>query len=368
VISTITSTGLEVARKHFPQNLSFFYPIDMTFAVRRVLEAVRPSLIVLVELELWPTFLTIAKRSGVPIAVVNGRISERSYRRYKLVRRLITRPIRKFCVQNEEYARRFLGLGVEPSRVLITGNLKYDTTAVDAAADPAARAREIRAKLGIAPDAPVIVAGSTHPTEERACVEAWKRLSAEHPGLRLVVVPRHMERLNDVLKDIESAGAKPVRKTQLDSGTGTGTGTNDVIVVDTMGELSRIYLIADAVFVGGSLIPHGGQNMLEPAALGKAVLFGPHVRNFRAIAEDLIKAGGAEMVADAAALGTSLAKLLRDRDGARRMGERGREFVESHRGAAKRTVEVLKELLETPRPFRGGHVKELTSTSSAARI
>ncbi len=359
-ISTITSTGLEVARKHFPNNVSFYYPLDMTFPVKRLLNAMRPRLIVLVELELWPTFLTLARRAGVPIVVVNGRISERSYRRYQWVRRLITGPIHRFCVQTDEYAQRFLGLGVEKERVLITGNLKYDTPALAGGEEAA---RRMRAALGIAEGAPVLIAGSTHPSEERAVADVYRELRAAHPGLRLVVVPRHLERLAGAIADVEAAGLKVVRKTELDRGS-TGTGTEaPVIVGDTMGELAQMYRVADVVFVGGSLIPHGGQNMLEPAALGKPVLFGPHVRNFRAVADELCRAGGAEMVQDAAGLRPAIGRLLADPTASRAMGEKGRAFVERHRGAARRTAEVLAEVVEP-----GTGTGTTTSTSPKSEI
>jgi 3-deoxy-D-manno-octulosonic-acid transferase len=363
VISTVTSTGLEVARRHMPGNRSFFYPLDISFAVRRLLRAVRPRMVVLVELELWPTFLATARAAGIPVVVANGRISERSARHYRFVRRLITRPITRFCVQNEEYAQRFLGLGVAPERVLITGNLKYDTPALEAEGDAAAAARALRARLGIAEGAPVIVAGSTHPSEERTCALAWTSLRKRFPGLRLVVAPRHLERLAALERDLAEAGVATVRKTVLDArasageaaaapGSGSaGAGTAPeppVVILDTMGELSRLYLVADVVFVGGSLIPHGGQNMLEPAALGKPTVFGPHVRNFQAIARDLLAAGGAEQVADAAALAPALERILADGARAASMGASAQAFVARHRGAARRTVEVLVEAIGAP--------------------
>jgi len=348
VVSATTSTGLEVARRHLPGNRSFFYPLDVTFAVRRVMIAIRPSMIVLVELELWPTFLLTARRRGIPVVVVNGRISERSYERYKLVRRLITRPIARFCVQNDEYAQRFLNLGVPKERLLITGNLKYDTPSLEAEGDAAAASRALRARLGIAERAPVLVAGSTHATEETAVAEAWKSLRASFPGLRLVIAPRHGERLGAVLGDLAKAGVTTVRKTELDAVTSPGANASAddrVILIDTMGELSRLYLVADVVFVGGSLIPHGGQNMLEPAALGKPTIFGPHVRNFQAIAAELVRAEGAVQIPDAAALEPAVRRVLADGEVARAFGERASAFVARHRGAAKRTVEVLVETI-----------------------
>ncbi len=351
VISTTTNTGLEVARKHFPGLFAFYYPLDLSWAVRRVLRAVRPSLIVLVELEIWPNFLRLAYESGVPVVLVNGRISQRSFRGYRLIKRLLFRPlakIRQFCVQDETYARRFVALGVPESQVLVTGSLKYDNLA--SADDAGALAADVRARLGLG-EAPVLVCGSTHPPEEREALAVYGRLRAEFPSLRLILAPRHIERAGEVAREAAAAGFAVAHKTEIDAvgaagttGAGAAWGA-PVIVVDTIGELARIYAAATVAFVGGSLVPHGGQNMLEPAGLGRPTLFGPHVENFRESADLLLRSGGAEVVADAAALEAAVRALLRNPAAAEEMGRRARAAVDGCRGAARRTVAVLKDIL-----------------------
>jgi 3-deoxy-D-manno-octulosonic-acid transferase len=347
-ISTTTNMGRAVARKHFPGKHVFYYPLDLSFAVRRALEAVRPDMIVLIELEIWPNFLRAAYRERIPVVLVNGRISERSYRGYRVVKSLLFRPlakIRRFCVQTEEYAGRFAALGISDEQLLVTGTLKYDS--LPSAEDAALLGKEYRAKLGLG-DAPALVCGSTHGPEERELLAVWKRLRERVPALRLVLVPRHVERLEEVLREVRDAGERVIRKTELDARAGASPapdGPKEVIVVDTMGELAKIYAAATVVFVGGSLVAHGGQNMLEPAGLGRATVFGPHVENFRESADLLLRAGGAEQVQDAVGLERALAELLGDPARRADMGQRAWAAISERRGAAAKTVAVLKEVL-----------------------
>lgn len=354
-ISTTTNMGREVAEKHYPGKHVLYYPLDLSFAVRRALHAVRPDMIVLVELEIWPNFLREAYREGIPVALVNGRISERSFRGYRLVKKLLFRPlakIRRFCVQTVEYGARFRALGIAAEQILVTGTLKYD--GLPSVEDAATLEKEHRAALGLG-DAPVLVCGSTHAPEEREILGAYQRLKADFPDLRLVLVPRHVERIEEVLRDVREAGAKVIRKTELaPAAVGAHCGAplqsatqaeDPVIVVDTMGELAKIYAAATVVFVGGSLVDHGGQNMLEPAGLGRATIFGPHVENFRESADLLLRAGGAAQVADAAELERVVRDLLRDPARRADMGRCAWAAIDAHRGAAAKTVAVLKEVL-----------------------
>lgn len=341
-ISTTTNTGLDVARKHFPGKRAFYYPLDLSFAVKRVLDAIRPAMIVLVELEIWPNFLREAYRRGIPVVLVNGRISEKSYRGYRFVKRFLFRPLAKircFCVQTGEYAGRFIGLGVPPDQVLVTGTLKYDSLPVPGAA--AALEREYREKLALG-ESRVLVCGSTHPPEEREVIAVWKRLKEDHRDLKLVLVPRHVERVPEVVREARDAGVPAVLKTALDA---RKAAPADVVIVDTMGELAKVYACATVVFVGGSLVPHGGQNMLEPAGLGRPTIFGPHVANFRESADLLLAAGAAEMVDDGAGLERAVRTLLGDPERAAEMGQRARATIDSRRGAAAKTVAVLRGIL-----------------------
>jgi 3-deoxy-D-manno-octulosonic-acid transferase len=301
--------------------------------------------ILLVELEIWPNFLRAAFREQIPVVLVNGRISEKSYKGYRLVKKLLFRPldkIRRFCVQTEVYADRFLKLGVPASQILVTGTLKYDALPV---ADDAARLdAEYRGRLGLGA-APVIVAGSTHAPEERELLSVYNRLRARIAGLRLVLVPRHLERTEEVLSDVRSAGLTTLRKTEIDAHGLPREGETPVIVVDTIGELANVYAAATVVFVGGTLTDRGGQNMLEPAGLGRATVFGPRVENFKESAEMLLAAGGAAQVADAAALEGLLSDLLGDAPRREEMGRRARAAIDARRGAAAKTIGVLKDVI-----------------------
>ncbi len=384
-ISSTTSTGVRVAAEQFPKHRVLYYPVDLSLAVSRAIRAIRPSVIVLVELELWPNFLHRAFVEGVPIVLVNGRISDRSFRGYLWIERLLFRPLQKirfFCVQTDEYAKRFLALGVPREQVLVTGNMKYDNLPIPGTLDVEALSAEYRARLRIAPGAPVLVAGSTHPPEEKLLLGVYQRLRRDRPGLRLVIVPRHLERLQDVIADVKASGQPYALKTELDAAAGNGrrfasavsstststslsAGTEPVIIVDTRGELARLYACATVVFVGGSLIAHGGQNMLEPAGLGKPVLFGPHVFNFTEAKEMLLRAGGAEAVSDAAGLEAAVRRLLADPAETVELGRRGREAVLASRGAAARNVEVLKRVVEGAEESRRARLRAGAAGSRA---
>lgn len=348
-LSTTTGTGQEVARRSYGDRRVFYYPLDLSFAVRRCFDAIRPDLVVLVELEIWPNFLGEAWRRRVPVALVNGRISEKSFRGYRLVRRWLFDPIGKigrFCVQDEVYAQRIRRLGIPERQIHITGSMKYDQIRVAADADGAA----VRRDMGVGGDETVVIGGSTHPGEERALLLAYQRLRAQHPRLRLVLVPRHTERTEEVRRQIVDLGLQTVTRTErVQAGATTRIDAGAVLLVDTIGELGRLYAAADVVFVGGSLIPHGGQNMLEPAALGKPTVFGPSYENFMEPVERLLAARGARLVPGEAELERTLGELLERPDEAIAMGERGRQAMLSARGATARTVAVIKELVERRR-------------------
>jgi 3-deoxy-D-manno-octulosonic-acid transferase len=346
-LSTTTGTGQEVARKSYPTKRVFFYPVDLSFAVQRVFDAIRPDLVLLVELEIWPNFLGEARRRKVPVALVNGRITERSYRGYRLARRWLFDPIGKigrFCVQTEVYADRFRRLGIPDQQIHITGSMKYDQLRVVEGADGAA----VRKDVGVGPDETVLIGGSTHPGEERALLLAYRKLRERHARLRLILVPRHTERTDEVRRLVTDLGEPVVRRTERRGALAPG----QVLLVDTIGELGRLYAAADVVFVGGSLIPHGGQNILEPAALGKATVFGPSYDNFKEPVERLLAADGARMVSGEGELEPALRKLLDAPQEARAMGERGRQAILAARGATARTVAVIRDLLARRRPRR----------------
>jgi len=344
VLSTTTSTGQEVAKKAYPGLRVIYYPLDFTWAVRRVLDAIRPDLVILVELEIWPNFLSEAYRRKIPVALVNGRISERSFSRYRYVRGWLFDPLGKvgrFCVQTERYADRFRKLGLPAEQIYVTGSMKYDQLKLSQA-DGA----ETRKDMGIGPDETVLIGGSTHPSEERALVDAYRELRKEFSDLRLVLVPRHTERAPEVAKIVREAVGEPVLRSQQVQAEDHALDPGAVLLVDTIGELGRLYCAADVVFVGGSLIPHGGQNMLEPVAFGKPTVFGPYWDNFKEQVERLSAANGVREVKDTRELTQVLGQILRNPEEARDMGVRGRDALLAARGATKRTLEVLRNYLE----------------------
>ncbi|HEX6885222.1 MAG TPA: glycosyltransferase N-terminal domain-containing protein [Planctomycetota bacterium] len=337
VLCSTTNTGTEVAGKLFPAHLRVRFPADLSWIVRRFLARVDPALVVLVELEVWPNFLRECNAEGRAVAVVNGRITRGSHGRYVFFRRWLPEfnRISLFCAQSEEYARRFKELGIDPERVCVTGNVKFDGLRVGALAPEAELARWVAA----APGQAVIVAGSTHAPEEELVARATLRAA---PAARLVLVPRHPDRAPELAARFQATGAPVQRLTELRAGARLDPARP--LLVDTIGELERVYALADLVFVGGSLVPHGGQNMLEPAAQGKPVLFGPHVDNFDQEAALLTAAGAARTVADEGALERELARLVAAPEERARMGAAGIAAVAAQRGATELTLRALESL------------------------
>ena len=357
VLSTATNTGHDAARKHYPDRRVVYFPLDFSWVVRKAIRRIRPDLILLAELELWPNFLAAAQRAEVPVAIVNGRLSDRSFPRYRLIRPLVARWLRRLalcCVQNQTYADRLVALGAPPARVRVTGNLKFDACpeAPDASPAPA-----FAAGFGLRPDQPLIVGGCTWPGEDEALLAAYPRLKAQRPGLRLLLAPRQAERVGPVEGLIRDAGLPCVRRTALQADPAAATAVAEpVILLDTVGELARVYALATAVFVGGSLHPHGGHNILEPSGLSKPVLFGPHTENFRDITDELLAGDAARCVRSPAELEAALGRLLADPAAAAALGRRARQVVDRNRGATRRTLEAL-EGLQRPQPPTGSQAQ-----------
>jgi 3-deoxy-D-manno-octulosonic-acid transferase len=344
VISATTDTGLAEAYKHFADLPVIPYAFDFSWSVRRAIRIVNPRLIVLAESELWPNFLRAANRAGVPVAVINGRMSPRSFRRYakvsRITRRLLFDRVALFAMQSETYARNLRGLGVDPARINVTGSVKYDGVVTDRD-NP--KTRDLAQLLAIAPSDLVWLAGSTHDPEERIVVGAYGRLRSRFPNLRLILVPRAPERFNEVAQLVEESGLKCVRRSHL---TAEPVSSEAVILIDTMGELSAAWGLATIGFTGGSLNEkRGGQSMIEPAGLGVPVMFGPHTWNFRDAVAGLLECGGAVVVHDEAELEREAARLLADADVRRRMGEAGRAFVLQQQGATARTIDMLDTII-----------------------
>jgi 3-deoxy-D-manno-octulosonic-acid transferase len=349
VLSTGTTTGYATARRLFPDLYVFQSPLDLVWVVRRVLRRLKPRLIVLLELEVWPALLRVADELGVPQVIVNGRVTEQSWRSYRRWRWWLPEFDRLALVaaQDETYRERIAALGVPADRLHVTGNLKHE---LDAEGDPDS-ARELARRAGLDDGRPVFVAGSTHAGEDEAVVRAWRSARGES-GAHLVLVPRHLERVREIVRLLKRLGERSVLRSQG----GTARSPDTVLLVDSMGELELFFGLASVVFLGGSLVPVGGHNVLEPAAAGRAVLVGPHLESCRAEADLLREAGGLEVVEDEAALTRRLGALLADAGLATAMGERARAAVARLRGAAQADVRLLAEagLLAPPALARSG--------------
>jgi len=347
MISTTTDTGFEEATKRFAELPVFYWPLDFSWAVRRALGRVRPNLVVLAEGELWPNFCLAAKAMGVPVAVVNGRMSPRSARRYRwlpwLVRPLFAR-LDLIAAQTTDYAVNYQALGARS--VHVTGSIKFDGVEGNRE-NP--RTQELRRLLAIDHDELVWIAGSTQAPEEQIALEIYKRLKPGHPRLRLILVPRQRERFDEVAAMLRNSGLPWVRRTELSTHRSPLTTHHSppTILVDTIGELGALWGLANVAFVGGSLNgKRGGQNMIEPAAYGAAVVFGPHVWNFMEIAARLVEAGAAIQVAGGAALEQVMRRLLNDETERKRLGAAARQFVFAQQGATERTLDLLDNLIK----------------------
>ena len=343
VLSTTTATGQALARRTVPEADAVFYaPLDWAIPVRRALAAVRPSLLVLVETELWPNLIRQARTAGARVAVVNGRISPRSFPRYRLVRRWLRRVLGEvdlFLMQADPHAARVLSLGAPPARVRVTGNLKYDALPAGDPHPPEALAKTL---LGGDPGRVLWVAGSTMAGEDEQVLDALREVRARAGGVRLVLAPRKPERFADAAEAARQRGFVVSRRTALGEAPWTD---GEVLVLDTIGELALVYPLAAVVFVGGSLVPSGGHNVLEPAAAGKAVIVGPHMENFQEIADEFRREDALVQVGGAAELAGAVASLLAEPDRRHAIGARARALVERNRGALQGTLAALAELL-----------------------
>jgi 3-deoxy-D-manno-octulosonic-acid transferase len=337
IVSTMTPAGLALARSLFPRATAIAAPLDLTPIVSRALDRIAPRLLVIVETEIWPELIVAAAARGLPVAMVSARISDRTTAAYRRARAIFGPALRAVAVigaQTETDRERLIGAGADPDRVWVTGNLKFDAPAPDAAAEGVAAV--------FTGSGPWLVAGSTHAGEEASMLEALAAGRAVEPKLKLVIAPRHLARLSDVEAVLAGRGVRAVRRSSIG---GSPPPEADVIVLDTMGELDAVYAHARIVFVGGSLVPVGGHNVLEPARHGRPILMGPYTQNFRAETDLLLGAGAARRAPDAAALAREVRALLADPARAEAMGAAGRRALEQGRGATERTMKMLAPLL-----------------------
>lgn len=341
VVSTSTKTGYDLARKKYADRAVFYCPLDFTWAVAEAMRRVRPTLLVLAELELWPNLIAAAKRSGARVAIINGRLSDKSFRGYRRLHPLVGQVLRKIdliAAQSEETAERFRQLGAHAETVHATGSLKFDG-APTSRDNP--RTHELREVAQLDDEAVVFLAGSTQEPEEEYALAIFERLQATRPNLRLIIVPRHKERFEDVAGLIERSGMPWTRRSRLPHGGAAWS----VLLVDTIGELGAWWGTAHIGFVGGSFGSRGGQNMLEPAAYGVATCFGPNTWNFRDIVSQLLAADGAVVVRDAAEFEAFVRRALDDVAWAAGLGGRAQGLVLTQQGATRRTIELLASLV-----------------------
>lgn len=348
VVSTTTSTGMGELRRKLPAHIAkVYYPIDRRVWVRRALNVIRPEAVVLIEAEIWPNFIWRLRDMRTPVFLVNARLSERSYRGYRRFGFLFRPLFASFAgvgAQNELDAERLRKLGCRPEAVHVVGSLKFDAARLDSRQDVDVPA--LLERLGVPMDAPLLVGGSTHAGEESILAKLFLRLRRAHPNLFLVLVPRHFERSREAGRDLDEAGVRFAYRSDVAGSRRWQPGEIDCLLVNTTGELRFFYEQATVVFVGKSLAARGGQNPIEPGALGKAMVFGPNMENFGAITGAFLRADGAVQVRDEAELESAVDRLLRNPDQRERIGQNALRVVRDNQGAIERTVEMILRHLE----------------------
>ncbi len=354
VISTGTETGFDVARAKYSEARVFFCPWDFSWAVRRALATVQPDCLVLTELELWPNLIRSARSRGVRVAIVNGRLSDRSFRRYRTLRFFFAHLVEGFdliAAQSASIAGRFVELGAIPERVHPVGNLKFDGALQRVMAAPG---DDLPALYGIAADHFVLVAGSTQPEEDLMALEVFLTLGSQLPQLRLVLAPRHPHHVGTIVSELERHGVPYWRRSQAAAETATrdlparaAQGTRPIVVVDVLGELASWWRRADVAYVGGSQGARGGQNMMEPAAFGHVVCFGPRTENFRDVVQLFQAADAVRVVHNANELRQLVLWTVENPEQAKQLGRRAQSVVQNNLGAAQSTLHLLESLLPT---------------------
>ena len=359
-VSTTTMTGQEIAKNNLQYvDAVFYFPFDFGFIVRRTLRLVKPRLFIMMETEIWPNLLRACHREGVRTVLVNGRISSRAYPRYRLARwffRPVLRHIEQFCMQSDESARRVIDIGAERGRVVVTGSLKFDSLELPGVTSvPDRGSNRVLRYFRITAERPVVIAASTLKGEEEHVLEAFQRIRSTMTTALLIIAPRKPERFDDVERLARRSGWNVARRSELRVDYDPRC---DVVVLDTIGELAQLYQVATVVFVGGSLVDAGGHNILEPAAFGKPIVFGPHMQNFAEIARAFLDNGAAIQVRNGRELEPALLDLLGDPVKRARLGAAARALVEANRGARAKSLAAIAQMIppDMPgavvRPFR----------------
>ncbi len=349
-ISAMTNTGFSVAENFFSDKTVLYFPLDLSWITKKVLCLTRPGFILLVELELWPNFLISAYKRKIPVVVVNGRISKKSLKAYRVISQIskvyrdsLTSEINTYCARTELDAQRFRGLGIPGKQIFVTGTMKYDNipTHIDGNIS-----KRLASLFCIKDNDLVLIGGSTHNGEEEILIRVFERLREDYPDLKLIIAPRHIERTRDVFRLIERKGFVPVLKTAVDNSNYNWQNTKrEIILIDTVGDLGKIYSLASFVFVGKSLVPAGGQNTMEPAGLGKPVIFGPHTFNFKEETALLLKNNAAKMVETEDELFKAIEFFIKNPNEAKEIGLKARKVVNEKRGATERSMEIIRNVI-----------------------
>lgn len=348
VISTTTVTGQHVAAELYRDQARavFYFPIDWAWTIRWVLNRLQPAAILVMETELWPRMFREAAKREIPVALLNGRISERSFGRYKLVRPFIRRVLNDLtlaAMQTEQDAARIEQLGMRENRISIAGNLKFDSASTASDLDLGS---EIRNRFAFNDGRPLIVAASTHDPEEGLVIDAFKAVRQSHSGARLLIAPRHPERFEEVASLLSKSGLSSVRRSATPS---ADDASADVVLLDSIGELRAVYPLADVAFVGGSIAPHGGHSLIEPGAHGVCTVTGPHTQNFAAVTQALLDKDALIQLREtdepAAELARVFTELLSDDPRRRSIAERAKAVCDRNRGATERTIDLISPLL-----------------------
>ena len=345
IISTTTSTGHAVARKNLKENdVLLYYPADFPWIIAKVLRTVRPSAVLLMETEIWPNMIRLARRASIPVFLLNGRLSESSFRGYRRIRLFVLAVLNKMnglLVQTEDDRERYMALGVSPALIHAVGSAKFDGVASgENLSEPAAG---VLKQAGYSADDLVLVGGSTWAGEEHVLFRVYQELKKTYSSLRLILVPRHAERAGGIRDELEGSGATVIRRSMMDA----STQPHDVLLVDTTGELMSFYNAATVVFVGKSLTQHGGQNVIEPASLSKPVIVGPNMENFRAITNDFLRHNAMMSVSTPEELSRAVANLLEDVTLREGYGARAAELVRERGGAIAASIERITSVVST---------------------
>ena len=344
LVSTVTETGREVARKINEADLCLYFPFDLSWVIRRVFSKINPAAVIIVETEIWPNFVSIANDSGIPVVLVNGRLSDHSFPRYRAGKFFIQKILTKFsalCMQTELDGQRIKAIGGPREKIFITGNLKFDSKIVTFDQE---EVEQIRRDLKIPFDVPVVVAGSTHEGEETDLILTYIRLLEKWTDLVFILVPRHPGRCKNVGEMISSHGVSFALRSEISSRDDCLV-PGEVLLVDTIGEMLKLYAFADIVFVGGSLVPIGGHNILEGSMLKKPVVFGPYMNNFKQISKLLQKSGGGVCVENKDDLLHTLERLLNNAEERLTIGNNGFDLLEKNKGATEKTLKIIKTIM-----------------------